>query len=126
MPVGKVLEMATIDGARALGMDDIIGSIEPGKQADIIIVNMFRPHTVPFFMEVHRLGYYTRGSDVETVLVGGKILMEDRKVLSVDETEVLEWADEEARHTVGLFGLGPLLEQGDHYWNTSSDRRTRA
>jgi cytosine/adenosine deaminase-related metal-dependent hydrolase len=126
IPIGKILEMATIDGARALGMDDRIGSIEPGKEADIIVVNLFQPHNVPFFMEVHRLAYYTRGSDVETVIVGGQILMEDRKVLTVDENEILDWAEEEARQTVRVFGLEPLMQRDDHYWRDASRRRSNA
>jgi cytosine/adenosine deaminase-related metal-dependent hydrolase len=126
IPPGKILEMATIDGARALGMDDRIGSLEPGKEADVIVVNLFQPHLVPFFMEVHRLAYYARGSDVETVIVAGQVLMEDRKVLTVDENDVLEWADEEARHTIRLFGLEPLMERDVHYWNDASRRRSNS
>jgi cytosine/adenosine deaminase-related metal-dependent hydrolase len=121
MPVGKVLEMATIDGARALGLDERIGSIEAGKDADIIIVNMWKPHIVPLLgsMTTHRLAYYTRGEDVETVMVQGRILMEERKVLSVDEDEILEWADAEARHTVEVFGLAPLMQRNDRYWKSA-------
>jgi len=120
LPVGKVLEMATIDGARALGMDDRIGSLEAGKDADIIVVNLFTPHAAPFFMETQRLAYFARGSDVETVMVQGEILMEDRKVLTVDENDVLDWADEEARQTVRVFGLEPLMQENDHYWKHAS------
>jgi cytosine/adenosine deaminase-related metal-dependent hydrolase len=121
MPVGKVLEMATIDGARALGLDDRIGSIEVGKDADVIVVNTWKPHIVPLLgsMTTQRLAYFARGEDVETVMVRGRILMEDRKVLSVDEDEVLEWADAEARHTVEVFGLAPLMQRNVHYWNSS-------
>ncbi len=120
IPVGKVLEMATIDGARALGMDDRIGSLEAGKDADIIVVNLFTPHAAPFFMETQRLAYFARGSDVETVMVEGEILMENHKVLSVDEEEILDWADEEARQTVSVFGLEPLMEINDRYWKHES------
>ena len=75
MPVGKVLEMATIDGAKALGLDHRIGSIEAGKDADIILVNMWKPHIVPLSgpMTTQRLAYYARGEDVETVMVRGRI-----------------------------------------------------
>jgi len=120
MPVGKVLEMATIDGARALGLDDRIGSIEAGKDADIIVVNMFKPHTVPFFMETQRLAYFSRAADVETVMVQGDILMENREVKSVDEDEVLRWAEEEAKQTVRLFDLEPLMQLPDRYWSHAS------
>ena len=121
MPVGKVLEMATIDGARALGLDDRIGSLEIGKDADIILINLWKPHIVPLSgpMTTQRLAYYARGEDVETVMVQGRILMENRKVLSVDEDETLEWADAEARHTVEVFGLAPLMERNAHYWRAA-------
>jgi cytosine/adenosine deaminase-related metal-dependent hydrolase len=121
MPIGKILEMATIDGAKALGLDDRIGSLEPGKDADIILINMWKPHIVPLFdaMTTHRVAYFARGEDVETVMVRGRILMEDRKVLSVDETELLEWADAEARHTVEVFGLEPLMQRNAHYWKSA-------
>jgi len=116
IPAGKALEMATIDGARALGLDGRIGSIEAGKDADIIVVNLWDAHTVPFFMETHRLAHITRGADVETVLVQGEVLMEDRVVKRVDETEVLEWAQLEAEHTVELFGLEPMMHSSAHHW----------
>jgi cytosine/adenosine deaminase-related metal-dependent hydrolase len=121
MPIGKVLEMATIDGAKALGLDDRIGSLEIGKDADIILINMWKPHIVPLFgsMTTHRVAYFARGEDVETVMVRGQILMENRKVLTVDEGELLEWADAEARHTVEVFGLKPLMERNAHYWNSA-------
>jgi 5-methylthioadenosine/S-adenosylhomocysteine deaminase len=121
MPVGKVLEMATIDGAKALGLDDRIGSLEPGKDADIIVINMWKPHIVPLFgpMTTQRVAYFARGEDVETVMVQGKIVMENRKVLTVDEDELLEWADAEARHTVEVFGLEPLMRRNAHYWKSA-------
>lgn len=121
MPVGKILEMATIDGAKALGLDDRIGSLEAGKDADIIIINMWKPHIVPLHraMTTQRVAYFARGEDVETVMVRGKILMEDRKVLTVDEDELLEWADAEARHTVDVFGLKPMMEPNAHYWKSA-------
>ena len=113
MPVGKILEMATIDGAKALGMEDRIGSLEPGKDADIIMINMWKPHIVPSFekMTTQRVAYFARGSDVEFVMVAGRVLMENRRALSVDENEVLEWADAEARHTVDVFGLKPMMHE---------------
>ncbi|MFM9886354.1 MAG: amidohydrolase family protein [Burkholderiales bacterium] len=121
MPIGKVLEMATIDGAKALGLDDQIGSIEVGKDADIIVINTWKPHIVPLLgsMTTQRLAYFTRGEDVETAIVRGRVLMEDRKVLTVDEDEILEWVDAEARHTVRVFGLEPMMQRNVNYWNAS-------
>ena len=121
VPPGKALEMATIDGARIVGMDDRTGSIEVGKDADLIIVNMWKPHLVPFAMEPSRLAHYVRGSDVETVMVQGDILMEDRKVLVVDEDEIMEWAQAEAEHTWEVFGLHPILQPSERHWGHSQE-----
>lgn len=121
IPPGKALEMATIDGARALNMQDRIGSIEIGKDADIIVVDLFKPHIVPIFMEPTRLAHYVRGSDVDTVIVRGQVLMENRQVKSVDETEVLEWAQQEGERTIRTFGLEPLMEPSERYWRCSHD-----
>ena len=86
LPPGKVLEMATIDGYKSLGLDRELGSIEPGKQADIMTVNLFQPHLYPLDMLVYRLVYNATGSDVADVSVGGRLVMENRKLLTVDET----------------------------------------
>jgi cytosine/adenosine deaminase-related metal-dependent hydrolase len=116
MPHGKMLEMATIDGARALGMDDRIGSIEVGKDADIILINMFTPHAMPLMMDTSRLATIVRGADVKTVMVQGQVLMEDRKVLTVNEQDVCEWAQVEALNTIKVFGLEPLMEPSVRAW----------
>ena len=116
IPHGKVLEMATIDGARALGMEDRIGSLEVGKDADIILVNMFTPQAVPLAMATSRLACLVRGADVKTVMVQGQILMEDRKVKTVNEAEVCEWAQTEALNTIEVFGLQPLMEPSVRQW----------
>ncbi|GAF78734.1 unnamed protein product, partial [marine sediment metagenome] len=91
-----VLEMATINGARSLGLERKIGSIEVGKKADLIIVDMEKPHIAPVHDPVASLVYCANGSDVDTVIVNGKVLMENRKVLSLDEHKVMEKANESA------------------------------
>ena len=121
LPPGKTLEMATIDGAKALGMDDRIGSLEVGKDADIIVINLNTPHSMPLGMVPSRIHAMARGADVETVLVEGQVLMEDRRVLTVDETEILERAQAEALHTVDVFGLRPLMEPSAHHWGHSTE-----
>lgn len=83
------IEMATINGARAIGMDKEIGSLEVGKKADIIIINMHRPEWYPNYSEVQNLVYSASGDCVETVFIDGKLIMENRKVLTVDEDEIL-------------------------------------
>jgi len=81
--------MATIDGARAMGMDKVIGSLEPGKRADLLIVSMSSARQTPMYDPVSHLVYVTRGDDVRTTIVNGKILMRDRKVLTLDRVKVL-------------------------------------
>ena len=93
VPAPAVLEMATMGGARALGMDREIGSIEPGKRADIIVVGMRRARQTPRYDALSHLVYATRGDDVETTIVDGRVLMRDRKMLTLDEGAVLDQAE---------------------------------
>jgi 5-methylthioadenosine/S-adenosylhomocysteine deaminase len=83
------LEMATLGGARALGMERAIGSLEPGKRADVIVVGMRAARQTPMYDPVSHLVYVTRGDDVKTTVVNGRVLMRDRKVLTLDEQAVL-------------------------------------
>ena len=83
------VQMATIGGARALGMDKQIGSLEPGKRADMIIVSMSAARQTPMYDPLSHLVYVTRGDDVQTTIVNGKVLMRDRKVLTLDRAAVL-------------------------------------
>jgi cytosine/adenosine deaminase-related metal-dependent hydrolase len=119
VPAGKVLEMVTIDAARALGMDQEIGSLEPGKKADVILVDMFRPHLVPMNMPAYRVAYFANGNDVSTVLVDGRVLMRDRRVLSVNEEEVLLLAGQEAEAAIRRTGLERLKEVPEGFWGRS-------
>jgi len=89
IPAPVAIEMGTIDGARALGMDKEIGSLEPGKRADLIVVSMSSARQTPMYNVVSHLVYVTRGDDVRTTIVNGRVLMRDRKVLSLDEPRVL-------------------------------------
>ncbi len=94
MPARTVLEMATIGGARAMGMEKEIGSLEPGKRADVILVRMDAPHQTPLYDVPSQLVYATKASDVDTVIINGKVVMEGRKVLTIDEPAVLAKARE--------------------------------
>jgi 5-methylthioadenosine/S-adenosylhomocysteine deaminase len=89
IPASAALRMATVDGARALGMDQTIGSLEPGKRADLIVVSVSAARQTPMYDPLSHLVYTTRGDDVRTTIVNGKILMRDRKVLTLDEAAVL-------------------------------------
>jgi cytosine/adenosine deaminase-related metal-dependent hydrolase len=119
MPAGKLLEMATIDGYRALGLDKELGSIEVGKKADIITVDLYQPHLYPINMPVHRVVYEATGQDVRDVIVDGRLVMENRKVLSVDEEQVLDEADEMNRITIERAGLAPLATIPQRFWGVS-------
>ena len=123
LPAGKVLEMMTIDAARALGIDADVGSLEPGKKADIILVDWFRPHMVPMNMPLYRLAYFANGNDVSTVLVDGRVLMRDRQVLSVNEEEALLFAEREANAAIRRMGLQELMETPEGFWGGSRLRR---
>lgn len=105
LPPGKVFEMITINAAKALGLDHEIGSLEAGKKADVTILDMRQPHLTPNFMPVHRMIYQAVGSDVDTVIVDGRILMENRKILTVDMREALDRGESEARALVERAGL---------------------
>jgi len=90
MDAKTVLKMATIDGAKAIGLDKHIGSLEPGKQADIIIVDADTPHLVPMYEPVSHLVYTAQGSDVRDVMVDGKILVRNKNLLTLDLEDILE------------------------------------
>jgi len=85
----QVIEMATRDGAKALGMADRIGSLEPGRRADLITVSLSAPRQVPLYNPVSHLVYVTRGDDVRDVVVNGRVLMRSGRVLTLDEAAVL-------------------------------------
>ena len=104
-PPGKVLEMVTIDAARALRLDHEIGSLEPGKKADIAVIDMSQPHLTPDWLPVHRLIHQAVGSDVEMVMVDGRMVMADRRPLHVDVSEALARGNREARALVERAGL---------------------
>ena len=95
LPARQVLRMATIRGAEALGLDSQIGSLEVGKQADLIIVDAARPHLAPRHDPVALLVYSAQAADVCTVLVDGQVLMEDRVLLTLDEDSLLALATEQ-------------------------------
>jgi len=88
----EALEMGTLGGARALGRGQRLGSLEPGKLADVIVVGMSRPRQQPLFDPVAQIVYASRGDDVETTIVNGKVLMRDRKVLTLDSARVISEA----------------------------------
>ena len=89
IPASVALQMATLDGARALGLDRKIGSLEVGKRADLITVSMTGARETPMYNPVSHLVYVSRGADVRTTIVNGRVLMRDREMRTLDERVVL-------------------------------------
>lgn len=89
-----VVEMATIDGARALHMDKEIGSLEVGKKADLVLISLNEPHAQPMYDIYAQVAYSLKGSDVDTVVIGGRVVMRNRELLTVDQPAVLQKARE--------------------------------
>ncbi len=94
LPAEEVVEMATIGGARAIHMDKQIGSLENGKKADLILVDAREPHGTPMYNVYSELVYALKASDVETVMIGGKVVMEERRMVTLNEQEILAKAEE--------------------------------
>jgi len=99
MPAEETLRLATIYGAKAIGLDHEIGSLEAGKKADIVLVNLRRLHMAPLLEEDHanivaNLVFSANGADVDTVLVDGKMVVEGHKLLTVDEDMLIDRATE--------------------------------
>jgi 5-methylthioadenosine/S-adenosylhomocysteine deaminase len=100
-----VVAMATIDGARALHMEKEIGSLEVGKKADLILISLDEPNAVPMYDVYAQIAYSLKGSDVETVVIGGRVVMRDHKLLTVDEPAVLEKAREYGKSVKASLGM---------------------
>lgn len=89
MDARTVIRMATCEGARTLGLGNITGSLEAGKKADVIIIDLNKPHLTPMYNEYSHLVYAAGGADVDTVLINGKVVMKNRHLLTIDESEVV-------------------------------------
>ena len=96
LPAARVLRMATIDGAKALGLEAEIGSIEVGKRADLSVVKLDRLHTTPAHDVVSALVYSAEANDVATVIIDGQLVMHERKLLTINERETIASAKSEA------------------------------
>ena len=97
LPASTVLDLATNGGAQCLGIQDKIGSIEEGKKADLIMIDLNKPHLTPKHDYVSHLIYSARGSDVSTTIIDGKILMLENKFLTLDYEKTLENAEKHGR-----------------------------
>jgi cytosine/adenosine deaminase-related metal-dependent hydrolase len=106
MPATSVLEMATINGARAMGMQKEIGSIEVGKRADLVLIDLKKPHLVPYRDVVSNIVYSAMGSDVDTVLVDGRVLLRNGEALTLDERRIIDEAEQHQEELVSRSGVG--------------------
>jgi 5-methylthioadenosine/S-adenosylhomocysteine deaminase len=95
-----VLKMATIEGAKTLGLEDITGSIEVGKKADVIIVDTNKPHLTPMYNPYSHVVYSARGNDVSHSIINGQLVMEDRKLLIVDLGEIMSRAKNKSKQVL--------------------------
>jgi 5-methylthioadenosine/S-adenosylhomocysteine deaminase len=89
MTATETLEMATIGGARVLDADIQIGSLEPGKKADLIVLDLNQPHLTPLFNIPSHLVYAARGTDVIHSVINGKVIMQNRELKTIDEKTIL-------------------------------------
>jgi cytosine/adenosine deaminase-related metal-dependent hydrolase len=110
--------MVTIDAAEVLGLGQLVGSLEPEKRADIILVDFNRPHLVPDEFIPRLLAFYANGNDVETVIIDGKIVMQDRRVRTVDEEEVILSAREEAQKAFERQDIRGYMEMNRDFWRS--------
>lgn len=117
LPPGKALRMVTIDAAKALGIDAEVGSLEVGKQADLITIDMNQPHLTPQAFVPQLLTYYVNGNDVRNVFVAGRRLMDNGVVTSVVVDDVLGLAREEAERVFARLDLSGYTEMGREFWH---------
>lgn len=102
----EVVQMATLNGAKALGLEDRLGSIEVGKNGDVVVIDMFKPNTVHVHDPIGSLVYSATSENVDTVIVDGKVLMENRRITFGDEEAILKEADKVALRVLQRAGLG--------------------
>ena len=118
MTAEKVLEMATIDGAEAIGMADQIGSLEPGKKADLSLVDLSHPQTTPWHNAASALVYQAYGNEVDTVLVDGQVLMEGRRLAALGEEPEAELLAQAQRASDGVLERAGMQKLRDRPWTS--------
>lgn len=109
LPARQAVEMATIGGARALHLDQQIGSLETGKQADLIIIGTGATHATPMYNVYSQLVYALNAHDVRTAVVAGKIVMEDRVMMTLDKPAILAKAHEYQRKVAASLVEAPAI-----------------
>ena len=100
LPAKQVVRMATIEGAKLIGMEEKIGSLEPGKVADVIVVDFSKPHLTPLYNVYSHLVYAASASDVKVSIINGKIVMRDRQIITLNIEQVMKDVNEIARSII--------------------------
>jgi 5-methylthioadenosine/S-adenosylhomocysteine deaminase len=93
MPAESVIEMATTNGVESIGLSNETGAFMPGRKADIILIDLKKPHLTPLHNPISHVVYAANGNDVDTVIVNGKVIMENREVKTIDEKWVMNEAE---------------------------------
>lgn len=119
LPEAKVLEMCTIDAARALGLENEIGSLEVGKKADIVVMDGRRAHLWPPVMALNRITHFANAADVSTVIVDGKLLLDDGTPVLVSPDDILSEAEAEASRVFVASGYDSSRQEGSQFWGRS-------
>jgi len=125
LPPGKVLEMATIDAARALGLEADLGSLEAGKKADVVLVDMRKPHLTPPDMPLHAITHYANAADVDSVIVNGRFVLRNRRSQTLDPQAVITEATVQARRAIDTAGLTDLRHEHQGLWRMSRNPKGR-
>ena len=105
IPASQALRTATINGARALGLENEIGTLEAGKRADVVVVDLSTLQAAPYSDPISAVVYSAQTSDVQTVVIDGKLVMRDRRLLTLDEETILRNADRERRKLLTRAGI---------------------
>lgn len=119
LPEGKVLEMCTIDAARALGLENDIGSLVVGKKADIVLLDGRRAHLWPPVMPLNRITHFANAADVNSVIVNGRVLLDDRKPVLVSPDDILSEAETEADRVFAASGYDSSRQEHNRDWGKS-------
>ncbi len=109
--------MITIDAAKAIGMKDKLGSLENGKLADIIAINLNKPHLYPLWLTPLRAVHQASGSDIDTVIVNGKLKVRDYNLVDLDQAQILSYAQKEAMKMIKRSQLEDKLILPSSFWN---------
>jgi len=105
MDAKTIVRMATCEGAKALGMENICGSLKAGMKADIIIINLNKPHLTPLYNVYSHIVYAVNGADVDTVLIDGKVVMKNRQLLTLHEDDIIAKVEETATRIRKQFAI---------------------